>query len=187
MVTANRAPVSAMINLQQARARAAALSVPDVVPGACADALKATSVIPVFLDIDTWWDEHVRIQLEDELVDADEVASAMAESNAYFPSSPDLDSSPFFAKDLWASQDNWALAADGTMAGEFDSDDDRMITGDVIEIHLELSFAKAGRAGLRLLDRQVSAGLRDEGEEDDGDDMDDPDVAYERAMNNPHA
>lgn len=174
-----------VLKFELARQRAAALHVPEAVPDVCAKALKAASTIPVFPDIDTWWDEHVRIPLEDQLVDDDEVAAAMETSNATFPSSPDLDSSPSFENDLWKSQDTWEVSADGTMAGEFDPEDDHAITGHVIELSVKLTFNKAGRAGLVREDMVVSAALRDD--YDDEDDLDDPDVAYERAMNNPHA
>jgi len=170
-----------VLNLGQAQERATGLNLPGNAFEVCAEALKSVSTIPVFFGIDPWWDEYMRQILEDELVDADEVHSAIADSNAYFEHTPDLDSGAYFTANLWSSSDTWEVSAEGTMCGDFDLEGDRPLTGDVIELGVNVIFAKAGRAGLVRQETEVRAGVRVEPDEDD------PDEAYERSMDNPHA
>lgn len=53
------------------------------------------------------------------------------------------------------------------MEGEYDPDGDRFYNGHVLNVRGELTFAKAGRAGLILLDTDEGASLDDDGMYDD--------------------
>lgn len=132
------------------------------VVSSCIDAIKASAEgVKVFVRVDEFYDLHGRQALADAVYNDEDVAGAMAESNASFPDEPYMaDECPPTA-DLWSSADEWVIEADGVMEGEYDPEGDRMYNGDTLFCRGRLYFSKAGRAGLVFIDSSGSAGADD--------------------------
>lgn len=141
---------------------AVAVTTPSVVTTACVDALKASaSSASVYVSVADFYDSHARQALAEAIYDDDDVAGAMAESNASFPDEPEMDSECPPTTDLWAAVDEWAIEADGVMTGEYDPEGDRMFNGDTLNCRGRLAYRKAGRAGLVLVEGSGMAGADD--------------------------
>lgn len=133
-----------------------------VVITACIDALKASaSSASVYVGVADFYDSHARQALAEAIYDDDDVAGAMAESNASFPDEPEMDIECPPTTDLWAAVDEWEIEADGVMTGEYDPEGDRMFNGDTLNCRGRLVYRKAGRAGLVLVEGSGMAGADD--------------------------
>ncbi|SFT71357.1 hypothetical protein [Paraburkholderia aspalathi] len=129
---------------------------------ACVEALVASAApTPVFVGIAEFYDAHARQALAEAIVEADDVADTMAGSNATFPDEPELPDECPPTTDLWTAVDEWTIEADGEMTGEYDPEGDRMFNGDTLDCRGWLTYRKAGRAGLVLLDSGGGAAADD--------------------------
>jgi hypothetical protein len=147
------------------------MAVQSVVP-ACIGALKASSAqAGVYESVADLYDSHAREALAQAIYDSDDVASAMAESNASFPDDPEMEDACRATSDLWAARDEWTLEADGVMTGEYDPEGDRMFNGDELNCRGWLTYRKAGRAGLVFAEAggsgSADGSLRDRDYEDE--------------------
>lgn len=87
-----------VLNLPMGERRAAELGLaaagaaPSAVTTACVEALKASAgSTDVYVSVADFYDLHARQALAETIYNADDVAGAMAESNASFPDEPDMD------------------------------------------------------------------------------------------------
>ena len=119
-----------------------------------------------------------RQALAETIYNADDVAGAMAESNASFPDEPDMDIECPPTTDLWAAVDEWTIEADGTMTGEYDPEGDRMFNGDTLNCRGWLIYRKAGRAGLVFIEGDGTGGADDSWRDLDRDD----EWAYQQSL-----
>ncbi|WP_434668050.1 hypothetical protein P5W99_36645 [Paraburkholderia sp. A3BS-1L] len=141
---------------------------------ACIEALVASAApTPVFVGIADFYDAHARQALAEAIYDADEVADVMAGSNAIFSEEPELPDACPPTADLWTAVATWTIEADSQMTGDYDPDGDRMFNGDTLQCRGWLSYLKAGRAGLVLLDSGGDA-TADDSWRDDGSGEDQP-------------
>ena len=132
-----------------------------VVP-ACLRALKAGSTgVGVFEGVADFYYSHARDVLAEAIYDSEDVASAMAESNAAFPDEPTMEDESRATSDLWTARDEWTIEADGDMTGEYDPEGDRMFNGDTLNCRGWLTYRKAGRAGLVLAEAGGCGGADD--------------------------
>lgn len=160
-----------VLNQTLGLARANELGLPDDVCKSCSEALQQGVSIPVHADLESFFEDYAREVLEDVISSGENTASEMASSNATFPYAPDLepksvaDSAP--SETLWSAVREWTFEATGTMEGEYDPDGDRFYNGHEMDVRGQLTFAKAGRAGLILLETDEGASLNVEGMYDD--------------------
>lgn len=127
---------------------------------ACSEALKTSeSQIRVFVDIDDFYDSYAREALSDTIQGSDDVAAAMSDTNALFLNEPELPEETPAVGNLWESLESWEIAAQGDLRGKYDIDSDRMYTGNILNCWAKLTFAKAGRAGLILMDSEATGGV----------------------------
>lgn len=145
-----------VLNLSAGQQRAMALDCSETVVGPCADAIAARAGVPVFKGVEDFYGGHGYEALVGAIADGDYVASAMADSNASYPDDPDLGEWKV-SGDLWTSPTEWTIEASGTWTGEYDPDGDRMFNGDTLDVRGKLIYAKAGRAGLILVDQEDGA------------------------------
>lgn len=157
-----------VLNQPMGEARVVELGLPvagiaaSVVTTACIDALKANAGSEsVYVGVDDFYDSYARQAMAETIYDDDDVAGAMAESNASFPDEPEMDVECPSTADLWAAVDEWTIEADGVMTGEYDPEGDRMFNGDTLNCRGRLLYRKAGRAGLVLLEGSGMAGADD--------------------------
>lgn len=142
-----------------------------IVTQACVDALKAEATsMKVYVSVEEFYDAHARQALAEAIYMDDDVASAMAECNAYFPDEPDMPLECPPVEDLWASVKEWSIQADGVMTGEYDPDGDRMFNGNQLQCRGRLVYDKAGRAGLVFAESEATGGLDDDWREHDRED-----------------
>lgn len=148
-----------VLNLPLGEWRVAALGIASVarsaIVEACATALKASlAPMQVFLSVDDFYDSHAREVLADTIYNADDVAGAMAGSNASFVDDPEMEDtySCLPTADLWEARDTWKIEADGDLTGEYDPEGDRMFNGETLNCRGRLTYRKAGRAGLVFLE-----------------------------------
>ncbi|ELC7284773.1 hypothetical protein F7O93_01060 [Pseudomonas aeruginosa] len=174
-----------VLNLPMGMARAVELGIekagatPSVVATACVEALKAdTRAASVYVGMAEFYDSYARQALADAIYDADDVASAMAESNAMFPDEPEMDVECPQTADLWAAVEEWTIEADGVMTGEYDPDGDRMFNGDTLNCRGWLTYRKAGRAGLVFVEGGGTGGADDSWRDQDFED----EWAYQRGV-----
>jgi hypothetical protein len=142
-----------VLNVPLGTGRAAELGLQDcaAVLQACIDALRAGGgQALVFASVADFYDSHAREALAQAITDSDDVAGAMAESNASFPDDPEMEDTCPATGDLWAAQDEWTIEAGGDLKGEYDPEGDRMFNGDTLNCRGWLAYRKAGRAGLVL-------------------------------------
>jgi hypothetical protein len=142
----------------------------ETVATACIEAL--TAQIPhekIFVGIDNFYDMHARQAIAEAIYDDDDVAGAMAESNASFPDDPELDIECPTTEDLWQAPREWTISAEGEFTGEYDPDGDRMYNGHVLKCGGMLRYWKAGRAGLVLMEGKGWAGTDDSWRDQDSD------------------
>lgn len=162
-----------VLNQAMGSARALELGLPGPVCISCSDAILQSATIPVHSDLTLFFDDYAREVLEEAIINGENTANEMAGSNASFPYGPDLEPTPGSAsapvEELWSATAEWNFEANGTMEGEYDPDGDRMYNGHELSVRGTLTFAKAGRAGLILIDQDEGAGL-DDGWRDEGDD-----------------
>lgn len=152
----------------------------SVVISACVAALKASvDGVSVYDGVPDFYDSHAREALAEAIYNSDEVADAMAESNAAYPNEPEMDLECPLTEDLWAATDEWTIQANGDMAGQYDPDGDRMFTGDTLNCCGWLSYRKAGRAGLVFVEAGGSGGADDSWRDRDRDD----ELAYQQSLN----
>jgi len=155
-------------------------STSDIVQ-ACALALQTVAPMPVHEDIDLFYDEYGREALADAISSSDEASAAMSETNAYFEGDPELPEEMPPADDLWKSRVEWSLEARGKIKGDHDIDSDRMFSGDTLNCQAKLMFAKAGRAGLILIEAEAGAGVDDSWRDQDWED----EAAYMASLRQP--
>ena len=128
----------------------------------CIDSLKASADgVSVYGGVNDFYDSHGRQALADAIYNDDDVADAMAESNASYPDEPYMADECPPTLDLWAATDEWVIEADGELTGEYDPDGDRMYNGHVMNCRGRLVYKKAGRAGLVFADCSGTAGADD--------------------------
>jgi len=142
-----------------------------IVTQACVDALKAeANSTNVYVSIEEFYDEYARQALAEAIYTDDDVASAMAECNAYFPDEPDMPIACPPVEDLWSAVKEWSIQADGGVTGEYDPDGDRLFNGDQLQCWGRLVYDKAGRAGLVFVYSEAAGGLDDSWRDEDGED-----------------
>ncbi|WP_313054501.1 hypothetical protein [Pseudomonas lopnurensis] len=160
---------------------AAGVAVPDVMT-ACIDALKAhAGSVGVYVSVADFYESHASQALAEAIYNDDDVAGAMAESNASFPDEPEMDIECPSTTDLWAAVSEWAIEADGVMTGEYDLEGDRMFNGDTLNCRGRLLYSKAGRAGLVLIEASGMAGADDSWRDLDRED----ELAYLQSLERP--
>lgn len=143
-----------VLNVPLGTSRSAELGLQDGAVGhlvvqACIDALKSSSSqAGVYESVADLYSSHAQEALAEAIYDSDDVAGAMAESNASFPDEPEMESTCRATSDLWTARDEWTLEADGVMTGEYDPEGDRMFNGNALNCRGWLKYHKAGRAGL---------------------------------------
>ena len=136
---------------------------PSVAVKACVEALKAcANSANVYVGVAEFYDSHARQALAEAIADDDGVSGTMAESNAVYPDDPEMDEACPTTADLWAATDEWKIEAEGVLLGEYDPEGDRMFNGDTLNCAGWLTYSKAGRAGLVLLDKGGVAGADDD-------------------------
>ena len=173
-----------VLNPPAGELRARKLGVGDVssVIQACIVALKASvGDIQVYRGLDDFYDSYGRDALAEAVSSSEEVASAMAETNAYFGDDPELPDETPPTENLWEARAGWSIEARGKMHGEHDADGDRMFAGDTLNCYGKLSFVKAGRAGLISADSEGYAGVDDSIRNQDHDD----EAAYMESLRHP--
>lgn len=153
--------------------RVAKLRLNSATTSACIDAIKACAKdAKVYVGVDEFYDSHARQELAEAVYNDDDVAGAMAESNASYPDEPYMADNCPQTEDLWTAVDEWVIEADGVMEGEYDPEGDRMFNGDTMNCRGHLVYRKAGRAGLVLLDASGSAGADDSWRDEEFGDVD---------------
>ncbi|TBU88458.1 hypothetical protein [Phytopseudomonas dryadis] len=166
-----------VLNKPMGETRAEELGLPaagiaaSLVTMACIDALKVSARSEhVYVGVAEFYDSHAREVLAEAIYNDEDAAGAMAESNASFPDEPAMDIECPPTTDLWTAADEWIIEADGVMTGEYDPDGHRMYNGHSLNCRGRLIYAKAGRAGLVLVDTQGMAGLDDSWRDQDRED-----------------
>lgn len=166
-----------VLNQPAAERRANEIGVdPDAVPAlvqACVFAIQGTAQAHVHAGLDHFYGDYAREALVDAVTSSEDVVAAMAETNAYYDSEADLPYARPSTEDLWEARTVWSIEANGDMKGGHDIDSDRMFAGDTLNCHAKLTFDKAGRAGLILVESEASAGVDESWREQDFDDYDD--------------
>jgi hypothetical protein len=160
-----------VLNQPAAERRAQALgagAVPELVQ-ACVSAMQSIASMRVHEGLDHFYDDYAREALVDTITSSDEVSAAMSETNAYFDGEAELPEAMPDIEDLWEARIEWSIEATGDLKGSHDIDSDRMFAGDKLNCHAKLMFAKAGRAGLILVNAEGSAGVDDSWREADHD------------------
>jgi hypothetical protein len=146
-----------VVNQPEGLARALSLGLPgDQVVSACIDALKALCPTPVYVGVQDFYEMHAQQALIDAVYDSDDVAGAMADTGASYEDDPDMDGE-WQAADLWRSQQTWSIEDGGVLSG--DPVGDRIFAGDTLLCHGFLTYAKAGRAGLVLIETTGGASV----------------------------
>lgn len=132
------------------------------VTAACIAALKAgTKQAAVYEGVADFYDSDARKKLAETIYNSDELAGALAESNASYPDEPEMQVECPKTEDLWAARVGWTITADGNMTGEYDSEGDRMFNGKMLNCRGWLTYRKAGRAGLVFVDSGGIGGADD--------------------------
>jgi hypothetical protein len=150
-----------------------------VVVQACTTALKASAgQVGVYESLADFYDSHAREALAQAIYDSDDVAGAMAESNASFPNEPEMEIACPATSDLWAARDEWTIEAAGDLTGEYDPEDDRMFNGDTLNCRGWLTYRKAGRAGLVFVASGGTGGADDSWRDQDYED----EMAYRKSL-----
>lgn len=153
-----------VLNVPLGTARAAELVLQNgpVVVQVCAAALKGgAGQADVYESVADFYDSHAREALAQAIYDSDDVAGAMAESNASFPNEPEMGDACPVTSDLWAARDEWTIEATGDLTGEYDPEGDRVFNGDTLNCRGWLTYRKAGRAGL-VFDEEGGSGTADD-------------------------
>lgn len=154
-----------VLNLPMGVTRATALGLEkagSIIADACVEALKVSVIhARVYVGIADFYDSHAREALSETIYNDNDVANAMAESNASFPDEPEMGEPCPSTADLWAAVDEWTIEAEGSMTGEYDPEGDRMFNGDKLNCRGWLTYLKAGRAGLVFLDSGGTGGADD--------------------------
>ncbi|MDN4358018.1 hypothetical protein OA801_06765 [Citrobacter portucalensis] len=141
-----------VLNLPQGLERALKFGVSDDAFRIFISELKSGLSAKVSESVDDFYDDHIREILAEEINQHALDSGEMAESNAYFDYLPDMDYKLETSGNLWTSVDEWSIADTGTLSGEYDPEGDRMYNGHTLNVKGKFIFAKAGRAGLVLLD-----------------------------------
>lgn len=148
-----------VLNEPEGLTRAQSLTLPaDQVVPRCINALKALCPVPVFVGVQDFYDLHAQEALAGAIYDSDDVAGAMADTGASYEDDPEMDGE-WKADDLWHSQQSWSIEDGGTLSG--DPVGERIFAGDTLLCHGALIYAKAGRAGLVLIDTTGGASVDD--------------------------
>jgi|GEM_PF-643541 len=160
-----------VLNLVGAESRARRLgfdAAPELVQ-ACVAALRALAPMRVHENLDDFYDSYARGALADTIPSSDDVSDAMSETNAESDSDANLPNETPDTEDLWEARTEWSIDASGDMEGSHHIESDRMFAGDTLNCRAKLTFAKAGRTGLVLLDVDASAGVDESWREQDHD------------------
>ena len=151
-----------ILNQPLGERRAVELKLPTPVAMACLMALKqCVSRAQVYVGTPDFYYCWAREALAETIYDADDVADAMAESNAMFSNEPAMPIECPPTVDIWTAVDEWRLEVNGDIKGLYDPDGDRMYNGHVLNCRGTLTFVKAGRAGLVLTDSKGHGGADD--------------------------
>jgi hypothetical protein len=154
-------------------------SAPSMVTPACIAALKVSAnQAGVYEGVADFYDSHAREALAEAIYNSDELAGAMADSNASYPDEPEMDLECPATADLWAATDDWMIEADGNMTGEYDPEGDRMFNGDTLNCRGSLTYRKAGRAGLVFVESGGTGGADDSWRDLDRE----AELAYEQSL-----
>ncbi len=145
-----------VLNLPSGHQRAVALNHPAAVVGSFVEAIAAHAGVPVFKGVEDFYYDHAYEALVGVIADGEDMASAMADSNANYPDDPDLEAWEV-SGNLWTSPTDWMIEASGTMTGEYDSEGNRMFSGDTLDVWGKLIYVKAGRAGLIRMNQEDGA------------------------------
>lgn len=163
-----------VLNQPVAERRAIGLGIGlDAIPQlikACVSAIQGATSMRVHEGMDDFYDSYAREALVEAIIQSDDVSATMSETNAEFDSEPYLPIETPATEDLWEARTEWSVEASGDMKGGHDIDSDRMFVGDTLNCRGKLTFAKAGRAGLILLDSEASAGVDESWRELDAED-----------------
>lgn len=160
-----------VLNLPAAQRRAEVLGFGAAlaIVQACVDALRTSAPMRVYEGMDNFYDSYAREALIEAIANSDDVSAAISETNAEFDSEPYLPIETPDTEDLWEARTDWSIEAGGDMKGGHDIESDRMFAGDTLNCRAKLTFDKAGRAGLILLDSEASAGVDEIWREQDHD------------------
>lgn len=146
---------------------------------ACAAALKADGgQAGVYESVAEFYDSHAREALSEAIYDSNDVAGAMADSNASFPNEPQMEVACPATSDLWAARVEWTIEAAGDLTGEYDPEGDRMFNGDRLNCRGWLTYRKAGRAGLVFAESGGIGGADDSWRDRDYED----ELAYRKSL-----
>lgn len=160
-----------VLNEPLATTRCQELKIPVDMVKDCIDAFTGEVRVPVFNGVADFFGNHLHDDIAQRMYDSEEANDAMGESNAFYPDSPDLEE-PDESEDLWIANSEWRISVQGTLTGEYDPEGDRMFNGNEIGVSAELTYAKAGRAGLIHLDIEFGGGVDNSWRDDDRDDED---------------
>lgn len=141
-----------VLNMPLGMERAKKFGVSDDNFGVFISELKAGLSVKVSESVDDFYDDHIREILEEAIYQDAAESGEMAESNAYFPDYPDMDYDLVTSGDLWKSVEEWSISDTGTLSGEYELEEEQMYNGHQLNVQCKLTFMKAGRAGLVLLD-----------------------------------
>ena len=170
-----------VLNVPLGIGRAAELGLANgpVVVQACTAALKVSGgQVGVYESIADFYDSYAREALAQAIYDSEDVAGAMAESNASFPNEPEMEDACPATSDLWVARDEWTIEAAGDLTGEYDPEGDRMFNGDTLNCRGWLIYRKAGRAGLMFGEAGGSGGADDSCRDRDYED----EMAYRQSL-----
>jgi hypothetical protein len=149
------------------------------VVAACVASLKAVGgQVGVYESLADFYDSHAREALADAISGSDDVAGAMAESNASFLDRPNMEVACPATSNLWAARDEWTIEAAGDLTGEYDPEGDRMFNGDTLNCRGWLTYGKAGRAGLVFAESGGTGGADDSWRDRDYED----EMAYRKSL-----
>jgi len=158
-----------VLNEPLAITRCQELKIPADVVNECLNAFGVQVRIPLFNGVADFFGNHLHDDIAQAMYDSDEANGAMAESNAFYQDSPDLEE-PETSGELWMAMSEWWISVVGTLTGEYDPDGDRMFNGNEIAVSGKMTFAKAGRAGLIHVDTECGGGVDDSWRQKDRDD-----------------
>lgn len=160
-----------VLNEPEGLARAQSLGLPgNLVVPSCIDALKALCPASVFVGVQDFYELHAQEALASAIYDSDDVAGVMADTGASYEDDPEMDGE-WKAEDLWRSQQSWSIEDGGVLSG--DPVGERIFAGDMLLCHGTLIYAKAGRAGLVLIETAGGASMDDSWRDQGWDEYDD--------------
>lgn len=122
-----------------------------------------------FRGVADFYDSYAREELIQAVESSNDVADAMAESNADFSSEPYFPEASPVVSDLWPARNLWSIEAAGVWSGSYDPNGNRMFNGNSFNCFARLTYKKAGRAGLVFDESEAGASSNDAWRDQDRD------------------